>query len=1126
MVRLWGAARTCSFGTRVLGLRALTGRTLSTVPAKPLRLEPQLESVLSRFRAKGGPNEKEGAARLVEDMERLQSRKVMRVLLVCSDYDSYTFEEDGLLTELVDAEYSDNNLSKPPTIERVSTPEKAIARVRDNPSSFDLIITLLRNEGHHTNAASFVSSIQQLNSALPVSLLALNPSELTSIDPRIDRNLRLNVNKRLMWETGDASLKAGSKVSKTDAHVADAWVWPFVWQGNVSIFPAMFKAVEDRLNLATDVEFGVQSIILVEDNVKFYSTYLPLLYHELWKVNQSIKGETMTVRERMLRMKSRPKVMLCTNYEEALDIYSRYSENIIGVITDAGFPRGGEHDNRAGLKLAEHILSDRPSCPVLVQSADAGLQAPAEQCGAKFASKSAPSLLHEIRSFVQDNMMFGPLVFKDGVSGNTLGKVSNVTELLETWKELPETSVAYHARRSDLSTWFFARAEFTLAKRFRASNFPRDFIDDEGRERADWLRNWILSETRAHRNKLASGVENAHAADAATAIARLGKGSLGGKGRGFRFLHSVSEKYGLATLMPDLKIVTPRCFILATEVFDRFIELNELMLPALSATSDDEIRRMFEQARLPDDVTAELRRYLQTQSRPVAVRSSSLFEDAFLQPFAGIYRTVMTPNRADSLDERVDELSWAVRMVYASTYSQQARRYLESTNNRMEEEKMAVIMQEVVGEERGDHFYPSLAGVANSVDFYPRPHTLPEHGCAQLALGLGFGVVDNMPSMHVSLGDPSSPISGFTQGGMSVSALRLTAKPSSLRGGDQQLVQLDPSTEAATLALSTVPKLGASVPAPQAMSSVPLTQDVHGEQVVFKAGYGDAAASSAPPPTEPAPLPLERALSGEAPLASALSFLLRLGSAGLGCPVEIEFALKLRQDSASQHELHVLQLRPQAGLGTSSAATRFRYLPTKQYASVTSKHALGHGRFEQICDVVYVPPHLFDPCRTEEMAMQIHEVNARLRAEGRKCLLMAPGRWGSAQKSMGIPVAWSDIDSSAFIVETQVPGGANVPLSQGSHFFQNLLSFGLGYATVDPVRGELADYEYWDSLPQEKSSTELVKHVRLASPLEIVVDGMSRRGVVMKPDKPFEVYVGQVDAFMAIQEAYTEEQTK
>ena len=1124
--------------TRIAGrlgaprLQPLARLQSSVAAVKPLRLEPQLEGVLSRFRAKQNPKE-EGSARLVDDFERLMSRNVQRVLLVCSDYDSYTFEEDGLLSELVDAEYSENHLRKPPTIERVSTPEKALARVRDNPSGFDLIVTLLRNEGQQMNVASFISSIQQVNSALPVSLLALTPSELTSIDSRIDRNLRLNVNKRLMWETGDASLKAGTTTA--DSHVADAWIWPFVWQGNVSLFPAMFKAVEDRLNVANDSQYGVQTIILIEDNVKFYSRYLPLLYHELWKQNKNLRQETMTARERILRMKSRPKVLLCTNYEEAMDIYERYSKNIIGVITDAGFPRNGEHDTEAGVRFADHVLSADPSTPVLLQSAapsDSEIARSAATIGAKFLCKSNASLLQEIRNFISDDMMFGPLRFQDGITGKELGAVSSVTELLETWAVLPESSVAYHARHRHLSQWFFARAEFQLATRFRASQFPADFIDANGRERADWLRNWILSETRAHRNKLASGVENAHAADASTPIARLGKGSLGGKGRGFRFLHSVSDKYNLGTLLPEMRIVVPRCFILATEVFDRFIESNKLLMPALNAATNDEIKQMFAQAQLPADVTAELRRYLETNTRPVAVRSSSLYEDAFLQPFAGIYESYMLPNTSDSLEARLDELSWAVRMVYASTFSLQARSYMESTDNRLEEEKMAVIMQEVVGDAReGGHFYPALAGVANSVDFYPRPNTLPDHGCAQLSLGLGHGVVDNMPSVHFSLGDPSNP-AGHVAGATAVAALDLSAKPGV--DGNALLVTLAAETGAADIALTTVPRLSSgAVPAPQAMASVPLSHDVHGEQVVFKHGYAEASAeasaatgdaSAAPAAPEPSVLPLERALSGEVPLTSALSFLLRLGTAGLGCPVEIEFALKLRDGvSQPQHELHVLQLRPQAALSANNAARalRFRYLPTKQYAAVTSKHALGHGRFENISDVVYVSPERFDAAQTQSIAAEIHQINATLRREGRKCLLMAPGRWGSADATRGIPVDWPDIDSSAFIVETVVPGAAKVPLSQGSHFFQNLLSFGLGYATVDEgaASGELADYAYWESLPAQTHETSYVRHVRLETPLEVVVDGMSRRGVVMKQDKPFEVYVAQVDAFMAIQEA-------
>lgn len=413
-----------------------------------------------------------------------------------------------------------------------------------------------------------------------------------------------------------------------------------------------------------------------------------------------------------------------------------------------------------------------------------------------------------------------------------------------------------------------------------------------------------------------------HSADASTTIVRLGKGSLGGKGRGFRFLHSIEDKYSLSTLLPELEMVVPRSFILATEVFDRFIEDNKLMVPALNATTNEEVREMFAAATLPQDVTVELRRYLEAQTSPLAVRSSSLFEDAFLQPFAGIYESIMLPNTAGSLEARLDELSWAVRMVYASAYCLEARAYSEGTGNRAEEEKMAVIMQEVVGDVHGDHFYPSLAGVANSIDFYPRPHTQPEDGCAQLRLGLGFGVVDNLPSVHLSLGDPANP-TGYAEGEMQVSALNLAARPGAAAGEDSLLVSLPAESGAAAAALTTVPRLsaGSVVAAPEAASSVPLSHDVHGERVVFKQGYGEERRGEAPPPPDESAvvLPLQRALSGEVPLASALAFLLRLGSAGLGCPVEIEFALKLRKDAGSRHQLHVLQMRPQAGLSPKRA---------------------------------------------------------------------------------------------------------------------------------------------------------------------------------------------------------------
>jgi len=856
----------------------------------------------------------------------------------------------------------------------------------------------------------------------------------------------------------------------------------------------------------------------VEDSVKFYSSYLPVLYNELWKNQASLEDDSMHTKEKMLRRYSRPKVALCTNYEEAKDIFSRYSENVLGVITDMGFPKNGAHEAEAGLALVELVKDYNPELPVLIQSANeetSTIAVKAQQLGARYACKNSPLLLHELRTFMTEDLMIGPFKFQDGVTGKVLGEVNSVVELLSLWEELPPSSVAFHARHQHLSRWFFARAEFGLAKRFRNSDYPADFIDETGRERADWLRNWILSEVRAHRNKMTSFVENPATADPSTLMIRCGQGSLGGKGRGFRFLHTLSERFNLQTVMPEVELVVPKCFVLATSVFDDFMEENALLIPALNSTDDSEISRMFTEAALPLEVMADLRSYLEKREPgPLAVRSSSLFEDAFLQPFAGIYKSVMLPDASSDLDARLDELAWAVKMVYASTFTTEARNYAESTLNRTEEEKMAVILQPLVGDKHGDLFYPSLAGVANAVDFYPLPHTSTEHGCAQLGLGLGFSVVDGMPAAHFSLGDTSALTAPDE---LRIAALDLTAKP----GGEDLLVDggvID--------ALQTVRRSNRAKPAPQAASAVPLSDDVHGEKVVFKQDYGVVTAPEEADGTgEMSRIGLKELIDGEVPLAKALSFLLRLGTIGLGCPVEIEFALKLRKSAAERHELHLLQIRPQAQVaGQKATGLRFQYLPDAEYAAVTSTKALGNGRFDGICDVVYVSPEVFDRAKTDDIAREISQLNEVLTKDGSKYLLMAPGRWGSADKLRGIPVAWQDIDGASFIVETQLPGDENVPLSQGSHFFQNIMSFGLGYATVDNTdearKSEVADYAYWDSLPEKASEgNTFVRHVQLERPLEIVVDGLSRHGVVMKQDKAFDVYVGQVDAFMALQES-------
>lgn len=1103
------------------------------VPVPPfVRLEPALETIISRFQSSlkaGRARAESKSANLVDDIGQLQRFRVQKVLLVCSDYDSYTFEEDGLLNESLWAEYSEHALlSKPPTIDRVASPELAVERFKEM-GDYDMVIALSRL----AQQSNLIDEILRVAPATPIALLALTPSELTSSNKLVDDSMRLNVNKRILFDAyhptvggkyGTAAPSEGAAPAAT-AEGADAWIWPFMWQGSPSVFTAMFKAVEDRINVKADSEYGVGTILIVEDSVKFYSSYLPLLYSELWRQNRTIQSETMHAREHILRLHSRPKVLFCTNFEEAMDVFDRYQNNIFGVITDLAFPKQGVHTGNAGLRFAAHVKEIQPELPVLMQSQsreDSKEADAARSLGLKFVCKQSPVLLQSLREFLVDDLMFGPLKFRDG-DGAPLGGASTVAQLLQRYEDLPLSAVGYHARHSHLSRWFFARAEFQLARRFRASNYPADFIDSTGKERPDWLRNWILSEVRAHRNKLASTVENAQTADETTKVIRLGSGSLGGKGRGFRFLHNLSEKISMSTVIPDVELVVPRCFILATSVFDDFMESNNhLRTRTLNATSDAEVERLFDEATLPAEATAALERYLETANGPLAVRSSSLFEDAFMQPFAGIYESVLFPNSGDA-QSRLEQLSWAVKKVYASTFSQAARSYAASMSNRTEEEKMAVILQPLVGtpDADGKYFYPTLAGVANSVDFYPLPHTAPTHGCAQVGLGLGAGVVDNVPATHFSLGDTTA-LTGPALSELKVTALDLAARP----GSSDLLVSLSDATDSALL---TIPRPSGIQLAPEAARAVPLTQDVHGERVVFNKTYGkivdetggiggeDAAGATLAPTTLP------QLLAGEVPLAKALSFLLRLGQAGLGCPVELEFALKTRRSPDERHQLHLLQIRPQANFPPNTGE-RFGFLPSSDYAAVASSRALGHGRFDGIHDVVYVSPERFEKSSTEDIAAEISEVNARLQAEGRKYLLMAPGRWGSGDPTAGIPVKWSDIDSSAVIVETALD--EHVPVSQGSHFFQNIISFGLGYMSIDTSKpavagdpvAEVADYAYWESMPASEQSTnaKYVRHVQFDEPLEIVVDAASRHGVVMKPGKPFDVYVSQVDAFMAI----------
>lgn len=632
----------------------------------------------------------------------------------------------------------------------------------------------------------------------------------------------------------------------------------------------------------------------------------------------------------------------------------------------------------------------------------------AHELGCKFLYKNDPSLALKLCDFFRRTLLFGPMQFHDS-EGKLIGSATNITSLMRTYATLPDEVIDRVARTNLLSKWFRARAEPALAKHFQGSTYPADFADyaEHGfSSEHEWLRHWVVTSMFSLRNRLTGSVTDSAISDDMTPIVRVGKGSLGGKGRGFRLLHNLMDTYDVRHALPGVEIKVPQCLILATDVFDRFLEANELLDKSMSTDDDAQIEALFAKAALPQDAMDALAAYAERVDKPIAVRSSSLFEDAFQQPFAGVYESYMLHNGGADLPQRIETLACAVKKVYASVFSREARRYAEASRLTVANEKMAVIVQQIAGRAHAGGVYaPSLAGVANAIDFYPRPNTTTDDGAATIAAGFGASVVDGMSALTWSLGDPSYAVGRPS----SFKVLRLGGDGAEIVG-DASLEQLPIERLHESGLLKTL--LGRS-----AAPVVELqTRDAHGQKVVFTTRASPRAAAAeaaAGPPPEPVELSIEQVVRGDLlPLSEALSFWLQLGSAALACPVEIEFALNLRQAPSENHELVMLQIRPMPQLISDSKSTkalRFSYLPSLQHATVTSKHALGHGRFVGITDVVYVPPGAFSAETSVEIAREIGEVNAAMRQQGKKYLLVGPGRWGTADPSRGIPVSWSQV---------------------------------------------------------------------------------------------------------------------
>ncbi len=971
--------------------------------------------------------------------QNLMPNRVHDILLVSSVYDSFIIEEDGRLDEGLIQEYLGLNLVHQPRMIRCFSGAEALERIRGG-EEFGLVVTTMHLADMH--ALAFAREVRTTHRTLPLVLLTYDYKELKEVRKR---------------------------------HGTEDFDKVILWQGDYRLLLAVVKYVEDRLNVRSDTELiGVQSIIVIEDSVRFYSTFLPLIYTEVMRHSQAVLAESLNLSHRILRMKARPKVLLCETYEDAWNYFVSYHDNILGVISDIEFPRHGEPDPQAGFAFARAVRAWHPDVPVLLQSSDPANQELAEKIGASFIQKNSPFMLRELRRFVVEQLSFGDFVFRMP-DGTEVGRARTLRDLEEELEKVPLECVLHHAQRNHFSCWLKARTEFWLAEQLR----PRKVSDYEDPEE---VRRDIISNLRDFRLRQQRGLVvdfDPEAFDPERSFARIGGGSLGGKGRGLAFLHRLIETYGINERFPEASISVPPVVVLGTKVFDRFLEDNGLQDFAIAEEDDEEIVRRFTEAPLPEDVTALLRAYLEKVDYPLAVRSSSLLEDSQHQPFAGVYETYMIPNHAPDLEERLRELLTAVRLVYASTFSRVAKTYTRATAYRLEEEKMAVVIQKLVGSAHGRRFYPDFAGVARSHNFYSRPPMRAEDGIANVALGLGTTVVEG--GACVRLGPRS-------------------------RGHVMQFASVEDSLEYSQRRFEGLPCRGeggeGAPPGPAAFRldeydlSAAEEDGVLGLVASTYSAENDAVYDGISRPgvrivTFAPILKLD-----VFPLARILEFLLQVGRWSMSASVEIEFAVNYSVPPGRRKEFRVLQMRPMVlDRGWEEVSTR-EVDPRRIVCE--SDHVLGNGLLSDIRDIVLVDLDRFHRSRTREVAVSITRLDHRLRGEERPYVLFGVGRWGSSDPWLGIPVTWDMICGARVIVESSFRDLKVTP-SEGSHFFQNLASMRIGYFTVDGGEGTgFVDWDWLMGLPPHRVEG-LCRHVRLEEPLTVRMDGRTGHGVILRP---------------------------
>jgi hypothetical protein len=965
----------------------------------------------------------------------LMPHKVREILLVSSPYDAYILEEDGSLAARIINEYSGLNLSQPPRVTRTASAEKALDLVARQ--TFDLVLTMPYLE--EMDACRLGRRIKGRCPDLPVILLA---HSVGSVAPLPENGHCEGIDK------------------------------VFIWTGNADLLMALVKNVEDRLNVATDTRLAqVRVLILAEDSPAYYSSLLPLIYKEVVRQTQVVLGSGLNEEHRLLKMRARPKILHARSYEEALALYRQFRAYVFGVIAATRLPWEGRLDGDAGVGLLTRFREDFSDLPLLLLSADPAQRRRAEQIPAIFLDKNSPELLNEIHAYFLNYLGFGDFVMRLP-DGTEVGRASDLRSLEQHAAEIPEASLCYHAERGHFSNWLMGRSEIGLASAFRAVQV-KDFTDPGE------LRRYIVSSIRALRVWRQKGVVAQFKADTFDAgvmdFAKIGSGSLGGKARGLAYMSTLlHQSPGLHAKYPGVTIRIPRSLVIATDHFEAFIEQNGLARRVLESWDDTEIAGYFQAALLPERLIEDLTVFLEQVNIPLAVRSSSLLEDAQHQPYAGLYATFMIPNSHPDKEERLARLMAAIKAVYASTFFTGPRAFSRTSVGQPHEDAMAVIIQELAGSLHGDFFYPAISGVAQSYNYYPIGKMKPEDGIAQVALGMGKTVVDGERALRFAPSYPDVVPNFETVDDM-------------LRNAQQTFYALECKD------VPDAPRLDAGAnlirrEVADAEDEIPVRQ-LAGTYIVDEHRIRDSGFLQGPKVLTFAGVRKHDLF----PLAGLLADILQLGRRGMGGAVEIEFAVDLDPDSPGRGAFFLLQMRPMV-LADHSREVVISPLE-EAMALCYASHCLGNGESRTVSDIVYVKPEVFDLAATAQMAEEIGRINAALVKTRAPYLLVGPGRWGSADRWLGIPIKWHHISGVHAIVELR-NNQLNAEPSQGSHFFQNIISMGIYYLTVAENEG---DHFAWDLLEglDIVNETDFIRHVRLSRSLLLKIDGRQSRGVAV-----------------------------